>query len=289
MENNIKIEERLSGKYILTGQKYKGQEIVIKIGSTINQETFFLESITTCTAFYKKCKVTWTLEYNDDLYIKLKTSEDKFSSHMYKLDATKCINELVHMVQNNCTLDACKEIQKGIYECNNQLFKTAYKNDYIVHSESIIEGLVAVLDDDKILGYGSRFILRGDKLTVCEYVGQTITKDMVLTFKTVDELIQLNFQQRSSINKFEEKLYSKGSAGVGYLEYEVSVSQISNSLDIPTFTRLKAPYTFSDKASMKNDVIALNTAEEIQAYKLALRGKVELIDVNKYMLNEYLI
>ena len=67
MENKINIEQRLDGDYIITGQKHKGQDIVIKIGSTIDSETVFFEGTNS-----KNANLTWTLEYDEGLYVELK-------------------------------------------------------------------------------------------------------------------------------------------------------------------------------------------------------------------------
>lgn len=289
MENNIEIEERSNGKYILTGQKHKGQDIVIKIGSIIDKEAVLFEE-----NVYKKDELIWTLEYDNGLYVKLSAYtmiNGKVLSYKCRVDTTKCINELVNMVKENATLDTCEEIKKAIYKCNNEFFKIVYNNGYIMHSNNIIEGLVAVINENKILGYGSRFILNKNEFTLCEYVGQTITRDMNLKFEMKDELIKLTFHENRCIYDEDEKVYSKGSQGVGYLKYNGRAFKGLNEegIDIPVYPKLKVPYIFSDKEKMILDVINLNKEEDIQAYKLALRGKIELIDVNKYMLNEYLI
>ena len=289
MENKINIEQRLDGDYIITGQKHKGQDIVIKIGSTIDSETVFFEGTNS-----KNANLTWTLEYDEGLYVELKSDfiiYDLPLSAKRRVDTNKCIEELVLMVKNNKTLDICEEIKKEIYNCNNEIFRTAYNNGYFMYSNNIIECLVAVTNNNKILGYGSRFILNRSEFTICEYVGQTITRDMDLRFSAKDEIINLNYIANRCIYNDELEVYSKGSLGVGYLKYSGAVIRqfSSDGTDIPVYPKLKVPYTFSDREKMIQTSIILNTADEILAYKLALRGKIETIDVNKYMLNEYLI
>ena len=88
-------------------------------------------------------------------------------------------------------------------------------------------------------------ILNRSEFTICEYVGQTITRDTDLRFSAKDEIINLNYIANRCIYNDELEVYSKGSLGVGYLKYSGAVIRqfSSDGTDIPVYPKLKVPYT----------------------------------------------
>ena len=283
------IEEREDGSYIITGEKNsKGQDIVIKLNSEIKNDVISLSGRDS-----RNVNISWKLKANDisSLYVELEIEdediEEKLSS-IVELDSKKCIEELINIVKNNEASLASEEINKAFYESYNKLFAKCLSRRYILISDYIVEGIVKVKDFNKVLGHGSRFIINSKNFTVCEYTGKTITRDIIPKLEIYINGYVLRYNCVNSLSSEREMFKSEND--IGYLKYLGMISHIEEGeCDIKEYPKLNVPYDFSNERSMLIQCIQRNTLDDIIKYKIAFKGKVEIIDVNKYMVNEFLI
>lgn len=283
----MNIENRSDGNYIVTGATTdKNESITIKLDSELDSQTITCSSGIGIDAEITLINMSWKLKHDDEngLYIELK-AEDR-SSDYYKeicnIDDDLCINELVSMVQNKGTLEDCEEIQKIIHQAYNQIFYRYLEDNKTLHSNMIVNGIVEVKDQNRVLGHGTRFILENNKIIVCEYAGKSVPRNI---------LPQINIYINDNYLTYEAVEYNYNEhREIGYMAYDVSRSAIINrgekQLEYP---KLITPHYYSDSDSMIEYIKQHNSPEDIVKYKIALKGKVEILNIDEYMVNEFLI
>ena len=283
------IEKIGNEDYIITNQKTdKGQEIVIKLNTEIKNE------IACVTGSYSKIiELSWELKGDDisNLYIQINTEIiDKKLSSTVKVDSEKFIKELIDAVKKNGTIDECSELNKALYLSYNKLFKTCLKERLILMSDFVTEGIVKLKESNKILGNGSRFILNNHKLTVCEYTGKEITKFTLPKIEIHIDQYKIIFNCSNALNDSDERVIFSSEDDIGYVQFAGRISHLEDTdekmIEYPT---LNIPYYFSTEKDMKRQIKQNNTLDDIIKYKIAFKGKVEILDINKYMVNEFLI
>lgn len=284
----MNIEHRSDGYYIVTEEKTdKNQSIVIKLNSELDNQLISYSSNNTTTDI----TLSWKLKHKDKegLYIELTADNRlKISKETTKIDNDICINELVNMVKNNGTLEDCNEIQKAICESYNKLFYNFLEEDKILHSNIIVNGIVEVKNANKILGHGTRFIMNRDNFIVCEYAGKTISSCLpqlnvfINNKKIICETIQY---------LYDDSNYFKAENSIGYLNYIILAPNVSCNAEKKNieFEKLNTPYFYTDAENMIQYCKNNNTIEEIIKYKIALKGKTEILNIDEYMVNEFLI
>lgn len=289
------IENRKDGKYIVTSETNdNGKIIVIKLDSEIENDLVYFHGKNG-----REVKISWKLKYNekDSLHINLETFDDEFEKTAKIKVKEECISELVRMIKNSETLEDCYNINKAINECYNNLFREYLKDDYVICSDNIVEGIVEVNDSNKILGHGTRFVVNRNKIIICEYAGKEITKSLspkinihidgtLIKIATKESIF--NKEQEIFFDRDREILFSENE-DIGYLKYYSTIIGTDISKCDLSYNKLNMPFEFTDKVSMVKYCIEHNTAEEITKYKIALRGKVKLINVNTFMIDEFLI
>lgn len=284
----MNIEHRSDGDYIITGETtVKGESIVVKLNSEVDSQLIVYKTQDMTT----NINLSWLLNYNEELgiYIELlAVNRLKTNKAIAQIDNETCVNELVNMIKNNGTLEDCGSIQKAIYDSYNTLFESYLENERILHSNIIVEGIVEVKDQNKVLGHGTRFIINGDQLIICEYAGKSIP---------INVLPQINIYKNDTMITLEprEHMYnvnnnSNDVSDISYLAYKINNDHALNySYKTLEYPNLSVPYHYSDKHGMIQYIRKHNTPAEIVKYKIALKGKVEILNINKYMVNEFLI
>lgn len=288
----LNIEDREDGRYIITGQKAdKNKDIVIKLDEIIEEDLVSISFINTTM----NANIAWLLKHNakNGLHIELKTIDhDNPLKAIVKL-SEKCIDELANMVKDSGVLEDCKEIQKAIYDSYNDLFIQYLESDCIIYSNRIIEGVVSVSESNTVLGHGTRFIINNNDILICEYTGKTIVRNINPTLNIYVGTRKMKYVCKKCLITNDRDVFNTED-DIGYLKYSGFLisgfpnNKEKNDLELE-YPKLKTPYIFTDRKSMRVYCMKNNTPDEIIRYKIALKGKVEILDVNKYMINEFLI
>lgn len=289
----MNIEQRDDGRYIVTGETTsKGESIVIKLESEIDSQMIIYGT----GEVFNNITLSWILNHSEEkgMFIELiAVNRMKTNRETVEIDEQECIDELVNMVKDNGVLEDCDSIQKAICESYNKLFDSYLENDRILHSNVIVDGLVEVKDNNKILGHGTRFIINNDTLTICEYTGKTIPLNVlpqVNIYKNNKKIIcESKTHLRNPSSNISNEVFNENDS-IGYMVYAIDhiLDSSYNKKDIE-YPKLKVPYYFSDNLNMVSYIKSQNTPEDIIKYKIALKGKVEILNINKYMVNEYLV
>lgn len=291
----MNIEHRPDGYYIVTEEKTnKNETIVIKLNSELDSQTISYSTSSGIDTMMNNLNLVWTLRHNDDLglYVEIEaTNRLKTYKETYSVNDNVCIDELVSIVKDNGTLEDCKEIQKAMYKTYNKLFLSFLENDRILHSNVIVEGLVKVKDNNKVLGHGTRFIINKNEITICEYTGKDISSHVYPNLSIVKGSDNIKIATLEYLENGHQVFSSKDD--IGYLKYKINTSSctlehVSVVEDI-RYPNLKVPYNYTDKENMIEYCKKNNASQEIIKYKIALKGKVELLNIDEYMVNEYLI
>lgn len=285
----MNIEHREDGDYIITEEKTsKNQTIIIKLDSELDNQ------VVSCIHGDKRTDITliWKLRYSNEIGIYVKLSHTyllKYDDEIIEIDNDTCINELTNMVKDNGTLEDCPSIQEAIYKSYNNLFYKLLKDNKILHSNFIVEGIVEVKSENKILGHGTRFILNGEDIVVCEYTGKSIVKSLLPQLnicignkKIIAETINYSFSREYAF---------QAEGDIGYLKYRILRDNVISITEekVLNYPKLKVPYNYTDDESMVQFCKQKNTVDDIVKYKIALKGTTVILDINKYMVNEFLI
>lgn len=291
----MNIEHRSDGYYIITEEKTdKNEAIVIKLNSELDNQLISCSSVHNNDVVMTNLDLTWTLKHenNDTLYIELK-AKNRLKEYIerYTIDSNTCINELTSMVKNKGTLEDCEEIQKAMYKSYNKLFQVFLENDKVLHSNIIVEGVVKVKDNNKVLGHGTRFIINKDEVTVCEYTGKDVSPYIYPNLVILKGTTRINIATSENLGQNSAVFASQDD--IGYLKYKVQIAsqRLSHSsvMENIKYPKLKVSYVYTDKESMITYCKQNNSVNDIIKYKIALKGKVELLNIDEYMVREYLI
>lgn len=286
----MKIEHRSDGQYIVTEEKTnKNETIVIKLDSELDNQ---LICYSVDRDAMKNLSLSWKLRHDEDngLYIELEAT-NRLNRYIETsiIDDEACINELVSMVKNSGTLEDCIEIQQTIYESYNKLFYQFLENNRLLHSNIIINGLVEVKHKNNVLGHGTRFIINKDEVTICEYTGKSILTNILPQINIYKDNKKISCGAVDCVNNGLEVFNTNDD--IGYIKYRISYSALESTSDIKDiqYPKLKVPYNYTDKENMIQYCKKNNTADALIKYKIALKGKVELLNIDRYMVNEFLI
>lgn len=280
-------ETREDGLYLLTGKKDKEKDIVVKLGSCV-QDTTVMEALTRTTY-----SLLWTLEKGDtDDILVLKGIIDN-QTYEIDMDAEKVVNQLVNMVQKNLTLESCSEITNTLDTGFEMIFNDFLRDKgLLLCSNNIVKGYVVVRNKGKIIGTANRFIYSsvGD-LKICEYVGKSITVDMPITISVTIGRTLIKFRNRSSLTD-SEIIYNSEVHTLGYFGYEAGIYNITEAdedTEAPIVHEIDVPRYYTTPEEMNTYCTEHNSLEEIERYRISLKPKVQLIDINKFMLREFTV
>lgn len=289
-------ETRGEDIYLLTGHKNKDKNIVIKLGATL-QETTVTDALTR-TSY----SLVWKLEKGEkDEELNINGYIDG-STYNIKVDTKEIVTQLVNVVNSNLTLEGCPLIINSINNTYNEVFNDFLNSKgVLLCSNNIVNGYIVVRNKGKILGTASRFIYNAlNDLKICEYVGKTINAEMNLETSLIvgDSLVK--FRRRgqfttSNNNASDELIYDPDIETLGYFGYEAGIYNITDdSIEVsneeaPEIFKIKVPQYFTTSEEMNNYCKENNSIEDIERYRISLKPKVQLIDINKFMLREFTI
>lgn len=283
-------ETRDNGIYLLTGKKAKEKDIVIKMGSNVS-EIHLTDAITRATY-----NLIWTIEANDleDINtINLKGRIDG-EDHYVSMDTTKIVNELSNMVIKNQTLDICDTLNNAIEKGFNDIFlyMLETKGTFLC-SISPIKAYIVIRHKGKIIGGATRFTFNAGVLSISEYVGKDINRDMELTADVVIGNQKVTFNLNAQRNA-EYEIYDSNMYTLGYFTYDARIRNIVvnddyDQTEVPKIAPLKVPKFFTNINEINEYIKLNNTQEEIDRYRISLKPKIEIININNFMLREFTI
>ena len=278
-------DRRTDGVYLLTGEKHKDKDIVIKMGSTLKEE-HMVDTLTRASFTVK-----WTIEESEDDSKIVINGKIKGENYRYAISKSLVVKQLVNMVKKKLTMESCTLITEAMSEGYNAIF-TTYLDDkgVLLSSNNIVKGHVIIREKGKAIGAASRFVYtQGNLLYICEYTGKLITKDTEVTVSVDTEKTTVKYRIRGAIGNGHIK-YNPSQTCLGYLEYEATVYNICNNEgEYPEIAPLKVSRTYSDPERMAIFCRDNNTTEKIDRYKILLKPKVEIIDINRFMLREFTV
>lgn len=292
---NYSYETRDNETYIVTDKKYNKDTIILKLNNVFKRESL-IELLTK-----ENYTATWKIKstaVEDKLEIELKIEggcniSNTFTKEIY----TKTVlNEFVTMMRIGGELESCSSFIQTMTEIFNEAFYYfACERRFIFVSDYIIQGYVEIKgEDNKALGGASRFKILPDGLYIYEYIGKEVPMETIIktfvylehTFEDGKTLItKLNFiMTRKGITTLAEN------NKIEYFEIESTISGISTiNEDMPNIPEMNYTYVHTSADIMRNKFLNDNTEMAIMGYKNALKPKVKLININKYMINEFTV
>lgn len=283
-------ETRDSGIYLLTGKKAKEKDIVIKMGSSVS-EIHLMDAMTRTTY-----NLVWTIEADDledisTINLKGRVNE---ADHYIPMDATKIINELSDMVIKNQTLEVCETLNNALEEGFNDIFLHMLDTKGVfLCSNSPIKAYVVLRHKGKIIGGASRFSLNAGILNIYEYVGKDINRDMELTANIIIGNHKITFNLNAQKDA-EYEIYDSNMHTLGYFSYNARMRNIVENdgydyMEAPEIAPLKVPKSFTNANEMNSYIRRHNLLTEIDRYRISLKPKVEIININSFMLREFTV
>lgn len=283
-------ETRDDGVYLLTGKKTKDKNIVIKMGSNIS-ETYLTDAITKTNY-----KLSWSINVDnleDTNTINLKGKIDEIQ-HCIPMNATKVIDELSDMVIKNKTLEVCETLNNALNKGLNDIFKHMLNTENIFLCSTMpIEAYIILRHKGKMIGGASRFSFNSGILYVYEYVGKNIDRNMELTADVIIGDCKVIFNLNAQENELYE-IYDSNTHTLGYFSYNAKIRNIVDNseyeyIEIPEIAPLKVPKMFTNKHEMNSYIKKHNSLTDIDKYRISLKPKLEIININKFMLREFTV
>lgn len=278
-----RIEKRGGDYYIITDEKHKNDTIIINLSSVIKtDEGFINESL-------EKIDLLWTLRYDENnhkVYIDLLLAREESKIYTREISIMSLISELVHCVQNNKNLEDCVELNSIIGLLYEDAFCDMLENENVIlRSNIIIEAYCVVKQyDNKLLGNASRFIIQKSKLSILEYVGKQIDCKPVIEINIKNKKIKMITSSGFS----ENKLFDPADHLLGYYSFVAMDTGITDVVEEKKdFYRIKVPIVLSTPESMYAYILANNDIDDIIKYKISMKPTLKLVNINRFMINEY--
>lgn len=284
-------ETRDSGIYLLTGKKAKEKDIVIKMGSNI-ADIHLTDALSRTTY-----NLSWTIEADsleDISTINLKGKIDE-AEYLIPMETEKVVEELSNMVIKNQTLEVCNTLNNALEEGFNNIFQHMLSTKSILLcSNSPINAYIILRHKGKIIGGATRFSLNSSgMLSIYEYVGKDINRDMELTADVIVGNHRINFNLILQSNA-EYEVYDTNTHTLGYFTYNARIKNILDNegydyIEVPEIIRLNVPNLFTSANEMNTYIRMYNSLEAIDKYRISLKPKVEIININNFMLREFTV
>lgn len=281
---NYVIENRMGDYYAILDDNYKNATLCVNLSTILKTETLTVRNNVT----YNK-ETSWFLSYDDEnLSLNFTIEENTFKQ---RLDIEKLLESLVYCIKNNRTLNECSYLNDAINELYTDVF---FSNTYtlLYSDEKIVRAEIRIKDlEDNILGRASRFILTEKRIKLLEYVGKKL-EDNLSTASRIeivkdDKIIDLgiitinnNIIQDNDIRYYEIDIFF-GNCSYG------DIYDLKDLRDIEYIPKLPNRYTNPDM--MYDYITANNQTEDISKYKASVKSKTILLDINKFIINDFSI
>ena len=273
------IEKRNGERFIITNQKYKGKDIIIKLESIIKSAFVKVQAILIETK-----EIFWALnheETDDKYYIDLLLES---MTYRLQIDINVLIDELVSCIQNNKMIETCKYLNKKI----NEVYQVAYE-DYlskgkVIYSDIPVEGICTLTSGDQSLGYATRYIIDVNRLSLLEYTGKMIAgENLKVQITTGDYLSVFNV----SNDKIEEILYDE-IYRIGYCTLRgLNSDFFATDIEKKEYAKLQVSNSNMSLRAMLDYLIDNNSIDEITRYTMSMKPKLKLANINNFMVKEY--
>lgn len=280
-----RIENRYGENFVITDKKHDNKTITINISSIVLTDT-----VTVLKSVPIKEDFVWTLFYDESkkhLYMRLITEMMTFQT---KVDLDKIVNELIKCVEENKTLANCKYVNECINKLYNDAFKYFFAEDTVILSNHIINDIAYVYNtNNKNIGCASRFILTSTSCYLFEYEGKIRDMDDVRYIEVIIGKKKIQFLKSA----IEESIFTL----IGYYRISGILGQISN-VDESTkkerviyedIAHLNVKPNLLSLQDMKDYVVNSNKMQAIMDYKKTMKPSAIMININKYILKEFMI
>lgn len=292
---NYSYETRDNETYIVTDKKLSKDTIILKLNNVFKRESLIE------TLAKEEYSATWkinTTENEEKLEIELKIEGGCNISESFtqEIDAEELLNEFVEMMKHDAELEYCSKLMQTMTEIFNKAFYYfSCEKRFIFVSDYIIQGYVEIKgEDNKALGGASRFKVLPDGLYIYEYIGKEVPMETII--KTFVYLKHTFEDGKTLITKLNFIMTRKGAFTLAennkieYFEIESTISGISTiNEDIPDIPKMNYTYVHTNTSVMRDKFLDNNTEIAIMEYKRALKPKVKLININRYMINEFTV
>lgn len=291
---NYSYETRNNDLFIVTDKKLDGDTIILKLNNEFKKESL-TELLTK-----ENYTATWSIkstDAEDKLEIELKIEGGCNISNTFtkEICTETALNEFVAMMRIGGELESCSSFIQTMTEIFNEAFYYfTCERRFIFVSDYFIKGYVEIKDtDNKVLGGASRFKVLIEDIQVCEYIGKEISpnttiklalflkykyeNNQVITTKINFTMIRQNIFALAENNKIE------------YFQVEMSLAGMTTTdEEIPDIPKMKYTYTYTSCEDMKNKFMQ-NNAATFSNYRAALKPRIKLIDIDRYMINEFTV
>lgn len=279
-----KIENRYGEFFAITDKTYNDQIITVNLSSIVLTDT-----ITLLKTIPIKEEFVWILSYNKDnnqLYMKLITEKITFQK---KININTVIDELINCIIQNRTLNNCIYINEIINDLYNNAFDFYFRNETVLLSNHIIKKIAYTNDlNNMVVGCSSRFILNSTSFYLLEYEGKIKDADEFKYIEIICEDKKIQFLK----SKVDESYYQS----IGYYKISGLLGQMlkvdtqkKEIVDIDQIVKLKLKNKFTTLEDIKDYTLNFNSLQDILEYKKSMRPSIVLIDINKYILQEFMI
>ena len=313
---NYRIEKREDEYFAITDEKYKNKIITVNLSTVLKVETVKFKALDyssySSTSNNLEAELVWYLRYSESepktIYIDLNFNascsvldRDEYASIAMSLDLL--IEEAVDCIKNNKLTSGFVNLNKAMNEAYYKVFISSLTvNKLLLFSDIILPINSIVYDNDKkILGFATRVVINNFGIKICEYVGKNlnaainpeilIVVDDIILKHFISASSEPNLSVRDTIDYYEfkgmwhiyDRIYEFNS--IDELKI-IDQLRIKNNELIP---QLNTPLNYTNAIIMYEYIVKNNTSEELNKYRFALKPCMKLVNINKYMTNEYMI
>ena len=246
----------------------------------------------------KKKRIEWSFKViNDNLKLQLEIDDNIF---MEDIDDEQLIDELIKLIEENSVIEKCDFLYKVMNKIYNKAFIYYLKNyGDILLSNYYIENIIKVSFKGNEIGTATRCQINFSDneiyLNLAEYTGVSLLSNMDLDIDIYveNQVIRLSFAKKDE-DIFYKYIHDSNDI-IGYFKLEdliirrITVLQDNEVKNINKNMRLNV---LSIKASTKDllkYIIHNNSMEAIEKYKEFYKAEKTLININTYMVNEFMI
>lgn len=311
---NYRIEKRKDEYFAITDEKYKNKIITVNLSTVLKVETVKFKALDyssySSTSNNLEAELVWYLRYSESepktIYIDLNFNascsildRDEYASIAMSLDLL--IEEAVDCIKNNKLTSGFANLNKAMNEAYYKVFISLLTVNKILLFSDIILPINSIVynNDKKILGFATRVIINNFGIKICEYVGKNlnaainpeilIVVDDIILKHFISASSEPNLSVRDTIDYYEfkgmwhiyDRIYEFNS--IDELKI-IDQLRIKNNELIPL---LNTPLNYTNAIIMYEYIMKNNKYEELNKYRSALKPSIKLVNINKYMTNEY--
>lgn len=284
----INVEKRNGDYYIITGEKYKDNNIVINASSIIKTDDVWIQDGLT-----RRIEIVWVLRYDESLnklFLDLLADDENSSVFTREIDLINLTLELIDCVKNNSMLEKCELLNSTMNSLYQDFFNCVLNKNDIICSNNILTGKCIIKVDNKIIGTASRFVLQPNNFCLLEYVGKSLKFEN--NFKASIHVNNKKINIIATKNHEDNDFYDSENHLLAYYNFScIYVDIVDQNQDETTFgddyQKLNVPYILSTPKNMYSYIIDNNIIEDIVKYRISIKPEIRFVNINRFMVNEF--